>query len=414
MRKLFLLLLGIASAPAAFSQGGSGIDWAADLDYLAKELPAKHCNLFAKYDKDKFEAAIGTIKASAPEAGDLATALKTQQLIAKLGDSHTMLYFHQLLNRQEILPLGLLWVSDGLYVIQTTDENKELLGDRLTAVGQAPVETVIDSLSTLFTVDNQAMVKSMIPQLFPSLQLLEYFGFAHNGQAKLTLDGEKTYTLKPSDPQRGGLATFQPDSLPFALANRDVLFTDRYFPEDGIYYLLYNSCWGRESEAEFRSKEKAATLPSFTEFGEKAFGILQDNPVGKIVFDMRNNGGGNSAQGTAFIERLAGFLKQHPGIKTYVVIGRSTFSSAILNTMDFKHLTDAVVIGEETAGKPNHFGEVRSFQLPGSKLTVAYSTKYFQRTDEDVSTITPDVKIEMSFADFTKGIDPVYEWIKAQ
>ena len=238
MRKLFLLLLGIASAPAAFSQGGSGIDWAADLDYLAKELPAKHCNLFAKYDKDKFEAAICTIKASAPKAGDLATALKTQQLIAKLGDSHTMLYFHQLLNRQEILPLGLLWVSDGLYVIQTTDENKELLGHRLTAVGQAPVETVIDSLSTLFTVDNQAMVKSMIPQLFPSLQLLEYFGFAHNGQAKLTLDGEKTYTLKPSDPQRGGLATFQPDSLPFALANRDVLFTDRYFAEDGIYYLL--------------------------------------------------------------------------------------------------------------------------------------------------------------------------------
>lgn len=40
MKKLFLLLLGIASIPAAFSQGGSGIDWAADLDYLASELPA--------------------------------------------------------------------------------------------------------------------------------------------------------------------------------------------------------------------------------------------------------------------------------------------------------------------------------------------------------------------------------------
>ena len=51
MKKLLLLLLGIASIPAAFSQGGSGIDWAADLDYLASELPAKHCNLFAKYDR---------------------------------------------------------------------------------------------------------------------------------------------------------------------------------------------------------------------------------------------------------------------------------------------------------------------------------------------------------------------------
>ena len=155
MKKLLLLLLGIASIPAAFSQGGSGIDWAADLDYLAS-------------DKAQFETAIGAIKASAGEAGDFATALKTQQLIARLGDSHTMLYFNQLMNRQQILPLGLLWVSDGLYVIQTAEENKELLGHRLTAVGKAPVETVIDSLSTLFTVDNEAMVKSMIPQLSPS------------------------------------------------------------------------------------------------------------------------------------------------------------------------------------------------------------------------------------------------------
>lgn len=305
MKKLFLLLLGIASIPAAFSQGGSGIDWAADLDYLASELPAKHCNLFAKYDKAQFETAIGAIKASAGEAGDFATALKTQQLIAKLGDSHTMLYFQQLINRQQILPIGLLWVSDGLYVIQTTDENKELLGHRLTAVGKAPVETVIDSLSTLFTVDNEAMVKSMIPQLFPSLQLLEYFGFAHNGQAELTLDGDKTYTLKPSDPQRADRAAFQPDSLPFAIAERNVLFTDRYFPEEKIYYILYNSCWGRESEAEFKSREKAASLPSFTEFGQKAFGILQGNPVGKIIFDMRNNGGGEFGTGDG-IHRKAG------------------------------------------------------------------------------------------------------------
>ena len=34
MKKLFLLLLGIASIPAAFSQGGSGIDWAADLSLI--------------------------------------------------------------------------------------------------------------------------------------------------------------------------------------------------------------------------------------------------------------------------------------------------------------------------------------------------------------------------------------------
>lgn len=88
MKKLLLLLLGIASIPAAFSQGGSGIDWAADLDYLASELPAKHCNLFAKYDKAQFETAIGAIKASAGEAEILLRRSKPAA-DRQLGDSHT-------------------------------------------------------------------------------------------------------------------------------------------------------------------------------------------------------------------------------------------------------------------------------------------------------------------------------------
>ena len=154
MKKLLLLLLGIASIPAAFSQGGSGIDWAADLDYLASELPAKHCNLFAKYDKAQFETAIGAIKASAGEAGDFATALKTQQLIARLGDSHTMLYFNQLMNRQQILPLGLLWVSDGLYYIHKTTKHTQYLRKRLTDVEKSQKPKFYHTNKTQITLHN--------------------------------------------------------------------------------------------------------------------------------------------------------------------------------------------------------------------------------------------------------------------
>lgn len=82
--------------------------------------------------------------------------------------------------------------------------------------------------------------------------------------------------------------------------------------------------------------------------------------------------------------------------------------------MDFKRMTHAIFVGEETSGKPNHFGEVKNFQLPTSQLTVNYSTKYFKYNKKDVSTLVPDVKIEMSFSDLMKGIDPIYEWIKQQ
>lgn len=126
------------------------------------------------------------------------------------------------------------------------------------------------------------------------------------------------------------------------------------------------------------------------------------------------NGGGDSRQGTSYIETLADYLNKHPQIKLYVVLGRQTFSSAILNAMDFRRLTKTVFIGEETSGKPNHFGEVRSIRLPSSQLVVQYSTKYFKNTDEELNTLAPDVILETSFSDLKKGIDPIYEWVKKQ
>ena len=82
--------------------------------------------------------------------------------------------------------------------------------------------------------------------------------------------------------------------------------------------------------------------------------------------------------------------------------------------MNFKQMTSAIFVGEPTGGKPNHFGEVRSFQLPTSNLKVKYSTKYFQFTKEEMDTVKPDKLIEPSFEDYQKGIDPVFNWIKKQ
>lgn len=159
---------------------------------------------------------------------------------------------------------------------------------------------------------------------------------------------------------------------------------------------------------------KSSSLPSFLEFGNKVFDIIQNMPVKKFIFDLRFNGGGSSIQGTEFVSKLSGYPISKQDKRIYVVIGRQTFSSAIINAMDFKHRTKAIFVGEETGGKPNHFGEVRNFQLPSSKLIINYSTKYFTESKEDLKSIKPDVIIEPSFSDYKKGLDPVYEWIRKQ
>lgn len=417
-RIIILLLIGLIAFQTMYCQDEQQIDWKMDLDFLAKELPGKHYNLFTVKSKEEFLSGINAIKLNSTKMNDFQVAIRTQQFIAKMGDSHTMLYFNELLDKDQTLPIHLFLTSDGFHILHTTPENKAILGSKLLSINKIPIQTIVDSLSTIFTIDNQAIVKSQIPQFISCIQLLEYFGFTDKKEVELGLETSagqiQNYTLKPSEMNRNNRVSYKPDALAFCIKNEKVFFTDLYYPDEKIYYMLYNKCWSKEIELKRGNKEKAESMPSFNDFEAKAFNVLENKSVSKIIFDLRFNSGGSSSQGTAFIEKLAKFLEKNPHVKTYVIIGRETFSSAILNAMDFKRLTKAIFVGEETAGKPNHFGEVRSFQLPASKLYVGYSTNYFKNTDENINTLKPDISIEMSFSDFTKGIDPVYEWIKKQ
>jgi C-terminal processing protease CtpA/Prc len=149
----------------------------------------------------------------------------------------------------------------------------------------------------------------------------------------------------------------------------------------------------------------------FAAFSEKLMALADANPVRRFVVDLRHNGGGNSA----LAEPLIAELKQRPAINRkgvlFAVIGRRTFSSAVLNALQLRSETQATLVGEPTGGRPNHYGEVRSFSLPNSGLPVTYSTKYFAYAKEDTPSLTPDILVEVSSSDYFAGRDPVLEAI---
>jgi len=418
MKNLSLLIIGLLLFQFCNSQNIKKIDWDCDIDSLAKELSEKHYNFFTEKSKDDYYKALNQVKTNKDKLDDFGIALNLQQVIASFGDSHTRVNYGEIIDKEQVLPLYLYWFKEGLFVLHTTQENSEILGHQILSVNGTSVKTIQDSLSTLITVDNQAMVKFLVPKLFPLIQVLNYFGFVEGQKVELELKdlegNTKKYIMKPAMMNRQNRKMFLPDSLPFCFKNERAFFIDNYQASDNIYYLQYNKCWSKELELKYRNGKNANKLPSFKEFEDKVFETLESKPIQKIVFDIRFNGGGSSSQGTYFIEKLAKFLDKNPEINLYVVLGRTTFSSAILNAMDCKRLTNATFVGEETGGKPNHFGEVKSFRLPNSKLRVNYSSKYFKRSDEDVKTLAPDYYMEPSFKDYKIGLDPVMEWIKKQ
>jgi len=418
MLKTFLLGLLIFISLTGLAQNQKIIDWRGDIEYLKTELPLRHKDLFFQMTKDDYEGRLDYLSSHLSSFSDLEIAIKLQQLIAKIGDSHTSAGYTKFFDEEKILPLQLYWFSDGLYITQTAKDYEKILGSKITKINDFGIQSVADSLSTLITIDNNALVKSRIPGMIPFLQLLEYFGFSKSNLVKIEAESgqgqSNKFEIKAGKTDRNNIISFVPDSLAFCWKNQRSIFIDKYFENEAIYYLQYNRCTSREIAEQQGNQNNVSSLPSFADFENRVFYVIRNKQINKLIFDMRFNGGGNSNQGTQFISKLSDFNISKQDRKLYVIIGRQTFSSAIINTLDFKKQTKAILVGEETGGKPNHFGEIRNFQLPSSGLIITYSTKYFTETKEDLNTIAPDVIIETSFSDFKKGIDPVYEWIKNQ
>jgi C-terminal processing protease CtpA/Prc len=151
---------------------------------------------------------------------------------------------------------------------------------------------------------------------------------------------------------------------------------------------------------------------SFSQFAARIIQMLDSEPVRALVLDLRNNTGGNSG----LMEPLLVSLERRPewssGEGLYTIIGRATFSSALMNAFDLKARTRAILVGEETGGKPNHYGQVSSFNLPTSGIRVFHSTRFFRLSaTSDPSSLSPDVPVEIRSRDYFEGRDPVLETV---
>ena len=143
--------------------------------------------------------------------------------------------------------------------------------------------------------------------------------------------------------------------------------------------------------------------------------FAQSRLVLRLVVDLRNNGGGNSGLIVPLFMKTSALPEIDTPDRFFVVIGPATFSSAMMNAVSITDQTKATLIGSPTGGKPNHFGNVRTFVLPNSRLTVQYSTAWYTLIPgRDPASLEPDVAVPMTSADYFSGRDPILDRITPQ
>lgn len=388
----WLLALLAGSIPRGYAQEQNAL-FRNDLRLLACELPRRHVHLFAKIGKEDFDARVAVLDARIDSLGPEAFAVELMRLAAAAGDEHTRIEPAGLF--RHALPVRFGVFDEGLFITAATEQR--LFFARLLAVGGMPVSEVLERLRTLVPSGNESYFKAILPDYLNNAFLLRGLGISSScEEASYTLaaaDGDTLTVLLRPDPQAALVAAPQLAALP---ASRGAgSYVCRYFPQESTLYFNYRRC-----------REDAAC--PFVRFnGELWATVARENPR-KLVVDLRQNGGGNSAVLRPFLDSLAGSGQRCAG-RLYVLIGRRTFSSALLNALELERKFGAVLIGEPTAGSVNHYGEVRTFTLPATGATVHYSTRYFERRKGCDGPLKPRVDVGCPVGSLRGGHDEALE-----
>lgn len=393
------------AAPLPTPAGTRDERWQQAVEYLGSQLPQLHVNPYFKINEADFWESVSRLSAEVPNLNDEQIIVGMMRIIASIGDGHTRSFPEAEPVSFPVLPLELRWLDDGLIVVAASPEYQQAVGAKVFQIGDHSVEQVFEAVKPLIAADNEMEILNntphymAMPAILYGLNLIPQkdratFGFETQDGSTFTLE------LQPVSKSPESLLTIYEKTgveRPLYEQDRQSFYWHRYLPEANAVYVQYNVCADEEGK-------------SFQAFVEEVFSLIDRHEGARLVLDLRFNGGGNEAVLTPFIKAIQARPSLNTSDRLFVIIGRGTYSSALQNAITLGNETNAVLVGEPTGGKPNHYGEVRRFKLPNVGLLVQYSTRYWLNDPKsDPPTLKPDLPAPVTFADLLAGGDPALE-----
>ena len=384
-------MVAVACTRTAAPEAG----WRSDLHALAAELATHHKNPFFHVSEAAWRRAVSDLDARLPQLDDAHAIVGFVRLAAMIGDSHTRVN----LPRMRLYPVQFLWFDDGVFVGGADAADAWAIGKRVTAIGGHPIADVLATVGALVAHENDAWLRNEVPAMLSDPVVLVGTDLAAGDTATIALaDGAGTRVLTVA--AGAGVRLAPPRVLPLHLQGPTQLaYWNTYVADRRLLYLQYNECANDDR------------VGSFAKFAAETLAFADAHPVDRFAIDLRSNSGGNSA----ILEPLVDGLAARPALagRVFVLIGRSTFSSAVMNASELKRRLGATLVGTPTGGTPNGYGEVRSFELPYSHLDGQYSTKRWSDEHYRGDTIPPDVLVHVTSDDWFSGRDPGMDAVQA-
>jgi|GEM_PF-183919 len=381
--------------------------WGNDLAYVADQIRSLHPDPFHVLPEAAFDGRVENLRQRLAGMPEELVPVAVAELLASLGDAHTTLMLP--VRGMRHYPLQLSRVREGLIVTAAETGFEDLLGRRLMAIDGVTVADMETSLARVISHENPYWVEAMSPgyMMIPEVQV--YLGHVENpDMARFrfqSIDGDVVARDIPSMP-------FEESPDWHGIFERPDFTAPTYMTRDDDYWYRYMD----QSHTIYLSYHRARQMPgmSFNDMAQQIEAFSSMHPVDRVIVDLRFNHGGNSSIMESFIEGIPNSPFNSPE-RLFVLIGRDTFSSGLINALELRQKTHATLVGGPTGGKPDHFGEVRQFAMPSSGFLVTYSTRRFTMVGNDaMASLVPDLYVnDPSWLAFLHGEDPCLEAVGA-
>jgi hypothetical protein len=391
--------------------------WRADLEFLRREMPKNHANLFHAMTPAEFDGALAAISSRLPTLARHQAIVELMRLDALVQDGHsnlspwrdTVVAFHT-------LPIVFYRFGDGYFVRSATPQHASLLGARVTAIAGVPIDSAEALVTPLIGRDNAMAVRQYAPSLLRMPEVLHAVGLARDpARAELTLEQrgrKRTVTLaaaglfpnysgdadKSWNAQDGWVDARDGTPSPLWLSRTRDTYWYAFVPEVRALYVQLN-------EIQQRSEP-------FEAFFARAFAAADSAGADRLVLDLRLNGGGNGYFNVPIVRAIVRSRFDEAG-KLFVVTNRRTFSAAQMLIDALERWSHPIFVGEPSASRGNAYGDSRRLRLPNAQVTVRVSTLYWQDWDprDTRPWIAPDVAAPLTFEAYRAGRDPALEAI---
>lgn len=417
---LFVTTLTTNSKPTILTTS----QWTEDIKHLVSRINEVHPNPYKNISQKQFENAVNKLIIDLDHLDDKDIVVRMATIVSLIKDGHTRLTFPKM-NTQLGLSIGhstnkdvfeeelkftqlpLLFdvFEDGVFVVSAESSYAKYLGAKILQIGNQKTSQVLDSLKSVAFAENQSAEKLKAADRISYPNILSALGIIEHDESVpmhvLMVDGStKTINLKPLTKKPVSFVDAFGENKPLYMSDHNSHYFAHYLKEKNIVYVVINEIGNADDG------------PSLGHFFQDQVNLAEKENA-KLVIDLRFNFGGSGSYNRSIILSLLKSEEINQYGRSFVIIGRRTFSAAQMLLNELERYTNITFVGEPSGSRPDHYGDSKKTQLKHSGLTLRVSSLHWSSWSANDSrlTTTPLFYTPWTSENYFAGNDPALKTI---